>query len=231
MNVAYHLTRNYYPYLLPAIMSLLEHNPKVRKIYIFCEDDEFPYELPKQCKVINVSGQEYISHKSPNWNNWFSWICLTKVCDGKYLPRVNRLLQLDVDTIVCDDLSEMYNMDMGDNWLAMVDEKRGPYHPYGKYYFNAGVVLVNLKQMRADGADDKMIEFLNTTKVNYIEQDAYNLIGKGRIIELDQRYNECRATYNSDNPAVVHFVGYKQHWLPNVPRVEFYNKYKKYERL
>lgn len=230
MNISYHLSKELYPYLLPSIMSVLDHNPKA-KIFIFCEDDALPYELPKGCKVINVTNQNYIKHSSPNWSNWFHWVCLTKVLDAKYLPKASKVLQLDVDTIVNDDLSELYNIDMKDNWFAMVNESTGTYKPYGDKYYNAGVVLVNLKQLRADNADDKLINFINTIKVPYIEQDAYNIIGKDKIIELPTRFNESKMTGETDAPAIVHYVSVRQHWLSNVPRAEFYQRYKKFERV
>lgn len=229
MNVAYYLTRNLYPYLLPSVMSLLDHNPNA-KVYIFCEDDKLPYDVPKNCKVINVSNQEYIKRSSPNWNNWFSWMTVTRVATSKFLPKVNRILMIDVDTIVNDDLSEMYNIDMGENWFAMVDEVNGQYKPYGDKYYNAGVCLMNLKQIRKDHADDEMIELLNRKKLNYIDQDAMNILGKGKIIDLQYRYNENRASINSDNPAIVHYVGIREHWKPGIPRAEFYQKYRKFER-
>ena len=229
MNVAYYLTRNLYPYLLPSVMSLLDHNPKA-KVYIFCEDDKLPYDVPKNCKVINVSNQEYIKRSSPNWNNWFSWMTVIRVCMSKFLPKVNKVLSIDIDTIVNDDLSEMYDMDMGENYFAMANESKGTYKPYGDKYFNAGVCLMNLKQIRKDHADDAMIELLNTRKLNYIDQDAMNIIGKGKIIDLPPRYNENRATENSDNPAIVHYVAIREHWKPGIPRAEFYQKYKKFER-
>lgn len=228
MKVIYFLTRNLYPYLLPAIMSLLDHNT-VEKIYVCCEDDTFPYELPPQCEIRNMTGQTYIKRSSPNWNNWFSWMTVIRPAMSKMLPDEDRVLQLDVDTIVCDDLTELWETDLGDNWIGMVNELNGPYHPYGPKYFNAGVSLINLKQIREEHADDRLIEFLNTTKVNYIDQDAWQLVGKGRVYELPQRFNESTSTSISDNPAIVHYVGIREHWRPNTPRHEFYDKYRKYE--
>lgn len=227
MKVIYFLTRNLYRYLLPAIMSLLDHN-EVKVIYVCCEDDVFPYELPEQCKVINLSEQTYIKRSSPNWDNWFSWMTVVRPAMAKFIPE-DKILQLDVDTIVCDDLTELWETDLGDNWIGMVDEKHGPYHPFGAHYYNCGVSLINLKQVRADHGDDQMIEFLNTTKVNYIDQDAWQLIGKGKIYELPSRFNECRQTGISANPAIVHYVGIREHWRPGIERHEYYDKYRKYE--
>lgn len=48
-------TRNIYDKMLTASKSLLMHS-NVEKIYFLIEDDQFPYELPKEIECINISG-------------------------------------------------------------------------------------------------------------------------------------------------------------------------------
>lgn len=227
MKVTYTLTRNLYPYLLPSIMSLLEHN-KVEKIYIFCEDDVFPYNLPKECVVKKVDPKDYFNQT--NFNTMFTPMCLMRAVTSKLLPRVNKVLQLDVDTIIADDLTELWNTDMGDNWIAACDEKLGRYKPYGRKYYNAGVLLLNLKQIRKDHADDRLVELLNTKRLQYIDQDAWNIIGQDKTVELDVRWNECFATGITGNPGIVHYASYRQ-WWNGAPRFEYYARYKKLEKI
>lgn len=229
MNICYFLTRNLYPYLLPSIMSVLEHN-KVRKIYIFCEDDRFPYVLPEQCQVINVTDQPWILRSSPNWDSFVTWICAVRSCYTKLLPRVNKIIQLDVDTIVCDSLQPIWDMDMGNKYICACDEKIGHYKiPGHEKYYNIGVAVLNLKQIRADKFDDVLINALNTWHFQYVEQDAWNVLAYDKFIEMPTRYNECFATGASDDPAVVHYAGYRTWWYQNGPRHEYYDRYKQYE--
>ena len=231
MRFAYFLTRNLYRYLLPSIMSLLDHNTNVKAIYIFCEDDQFPYELPDVCKVINVTDQPYIRHDSPNWNNMFTWMGIVRPALPKLLPRVNKIIQLDPDTIICEDLTPLWKTDMGDNLMMASNEAKGHYriHGHPKYY-NIGVTVLNLKQIREEGADDRIIEMINTQRLLYIGQDAWNILFYDRIMEMPSRYNETTFTDISDNPAIVHYAGVGQWWLPHVYRHEYYDNYKKYER-
>ena len=230
MRFAYFLSRNIYRYLLPSIMSLLDHNKNVKAIYIFCEDDEFPYQLPDVCKVINITDQQWIRHDSPNWTNMFTWVGLVRPCLPKLLPRVNKIIQLDVDTIICDDLSEIWNADMTGKYMLACDEKLGQYKIAGhEKYYNIGVAVLNLKQIRQDKFDDVLINALNTRYFQYIGQDAWNILAYNRILEMPTRYNECFATGSSDDPAIVHYASVGQWWLPGVPRQEYYDKYRKYE--
>ena len=230
MRFAYFLSRNIYRYLLPSIMSLLDHNKNVKAIYVFCEDDMFPYELPDVCKVINITDQPWIRHDSPNWSNMFTWVGLVRPCLPKLLPRVNKVIQLDVDTIICDDLSPLWNTDMGDSLMMAADEKIGHYRiPGHDKYFNVGVAVLNLKQIREEHFDDRLIDALNSWHFTYIGQDAWNWLAYDRIMEMPTRYNECFATGASDDPAIVHYASVGQWWLQGVPRQEYYDKYRVYE--
>lgn len=231
MRFAYFLSRNLYPYLLPSIMSLLDHNKNVKAIYVFCEDDDFPYQLPEVCKVFNITNQPWILRSSPNWNSFVTWVCAVRSCYTKLLPRVNKVIQLDVDTIICDDLSEIWNADMTGKYMLACDEKLGQYKIAGhEKYYNIGVAVLNLKQIRQDKFDDVLINALNTRYFQYVEQDAWNILAYDKIGELPTRFNECFATGASDDPAVVHFASFRHWWLQGVPRQEFYDKYRKYEK-
>lgn len=229
MIIAYFLTRNLYPFLLPSIMSLLDHNPGVRRIYVFAEDDQLPYRLPQQCRVVNVSGQTYFTPDSPNWKSMFSWMIMLRACVSKLLPGAHKVITLDVDTIICDDLTPIWTADMGDNLAMMANENCSSYRPYGSLYYNSGVMVQNLELIRKEGIDDRMIEMLNTERLPYSDQDAWNIVCKGRIMDLPQRYNECPATELSQTPAIVHYAGTRQHWKRGVIRGEYYSKYRKYE--
>ena len=229
MRICYFLTRNLYPYLLPTVMSLLDHN-QPEQIYIFCEDDTFPYELPDVCKVINVSDQTIYSADGPNFRSKFSYICLLRVCLASLIPDADRVIQLDLDTIICDDLTPIWEMDMGDNWIAMADERYGCYRPYGDRYYNAGVAVLNLGKIREDKVEPQLIHLLSTTQLPYIDQDAWNIIGAGHIADLPQRYNEFTGTEESTRPAIVHYAGVSRWWNYGIHRGSYYEKYRKFER-
>lgn len=228
MNIVYSLTRNLYPVLLPSIMSVLEHNPDA-KIYIMAETKTIPYDLPKQCEVIHVNPFDYLRIGNPNASNQFSFMAQIRSATSKYIHE-DRVIQLDVDTIVTDSLQPMWDMDLGTDLCAMCNEHQTAYRPYGDKYYNAGVMLIDLKRVREEKVDDAMIELLNRQKLPYIDQDAWNIVAKGRIKDLPIRFNESFATGITDAPAVVHYAGYAHHWLA-APRHEYYARYKRYERF
>ena len=207
-------TRNLYPYM-PAAMKSLLANSSVDKIYLLIEDDRFPDWLPAEVETMNISSQQFFLPDSINYNSYFTYMALMRVCYAKILPEtVRKVLQLDIDTVVVNDIDGLWDIDMDGKWFAAANEDQGHWRPYGDKYYNVGVCLFNLEQMRKDGADDALIEYLNTKKVTYLEQDALNDIGRDKVIQLPARFNESRVTNYTDNPAIVHFAAI-MNWRDN----------------
>lgn len=224
MNIAYALTRNVYEWLLPSIKSLAEHNPKAR-VFILAEDDSLPFELPIDAEIINVSEQNYVPDIGANRTKAFGgYINHLKVCYPSLLP-VNKVIHLDIDTIVCDSLEGLWKTDVKGKWFAAVPECQKWYKPFGDKYYNMGVALINLQQMRSDKAQDKMLEYLLTTDQPFADQNAWNKFGKPQDLEL--RYNESRVTGRTENPAIVHYCSYPDWWTSKkLPRKEYLDKYR-----
>lgn len=219
-------TRNLYSSMVTAAKSLI-YNSSVDKIYFLIEDDEFPEWLPPQIETMNVSGQKFFPKDGANFKTQFTYMSLLRVCYTKLFPDLDKILQLDVDTVVVDNIDQLWNTKLNNAWFAAVVEDYSTYKPFGPKYYNAGVALFNLKKIRADQADERLIEFLNTTKVPYIDQDAWNRFGIGKDIALPVRYNESIVTGYTDSPAIVHYAGFKE-WTsnPKVCRREYLKHYR-----
>ena len=229
MVVVYTGSRNLYPYMEATIRSLLDHNDPER-VYLLIEDDKFPYELPKCCKCINVSKQTYFHKDGVNFTSPFTYFCLLRVCLAEILPNEDKVISLDVDTIITDSLEDMWNIDLTDKWFAMCPEYIGGYRPFGKdqLYYNAGVALYNLKQIRKDNAVPMLVEYLNTTYARCMDQEAWNYFGQDKAVILPLRFNEDQYNGYTDSPAVIHYCGYFD-WQRNrkMHRREYLDKYLK----
>lgn len=217
LKVVYSASRKLYPYMLPTITSLLEHN-KPEKVYVMIEDDHLPYDLPEVCEVINVADKldKIFPPGAANSNTVLTKMSLIRSCYCSLFPKEDKLLQLDIDTIVCDSLQPIWDMDMTGYYFAACQEYKGQYHPFGEKYYNIGVCLFNLAEMRKDNIEEQMIELLNTKKYMCIEQDAWQEACQGKILDLPPRYNECTMVGTSDNPAIIHFAGYAAWWVKMV---------------
>ena len=220
-------TRNLYPHMVTAAKSLIA-NSGVEKIYFLIEDDKFPDELPPLIETVNVSGQKWFPADGPNMKSQFTYMALVRCCYPELFPGLDRILQLDVDTIVVDNIDELWDLDMSRKWIAMAEEKFTTNHPYGIQYFNCGVAMMNLDQQRKDDAMQQMVQLLNREALPYVEQDAWNKLGYPRkILEIPVRFNETMVTGFTEKPAIVHYAGFKNCWgNPRTPRMEYYAKYR-----
>lgn len=224
INVVYALTRNYYYKLKPSLTSLREHNPDVR-VFILAEDDEIAG--VNDAEVINVSVQEYFPVEGINYYNAFTYINLLKVCYPELL-KVSKVIHLDVDTIICGSLEELWNTKLTGKWVGACPEYLGTYKPFGDLYYNMGVAVINLMQMRKDKIVPKMVEYLNTVPQPYADQDAWNIYGleQDKFVTVDVRFNECFCCGKTDDPVIVHYCG-AHNWYEN-PVTERYEYLRKY---
>ena len=217
--VVYAGTRNLYRDMLSAIKSLLLTNPDVQ-VYLLIEDDEYPFWLPENVTSINVTKQPWFRHTGPNYQSGWSYMILMRAALTKLFPEYDRILSLDVDTMVMEDLSYFWEMDMTDKYFAGVPEYEIISRP--RDYINVGVMVQNLALIREHELDNGIIDMLNRQKLTWPEQDAINSKAKNHIIILPVRYNDSFPCGYTDNPAVIHLCGPDK---KNDKRMPLYEKF------
>lgn len=222
-------TRNWYPYLITDIYALFKNND-VKKLYLFIEDDEIPYLVDKRIKFININKlPDFIKTTSPNYNTKYSKLALCRTYFSKVLKE-DKVIYLDVDAIVVDDISELWDMDMEGNSLIGVKEG-GNWDNYlqtygmNDNYINSGVLVMNLENLRACKLDDSILELLNKRYYAFPDQDAINLICRNRIKYVSNVYNSSETTGIVDDAKIVHYIRGKKGWLKSSPRSEIWYKY------
>lgn len=123
------------------------------------------------------------------------------------LPDYNKVLYLDSDLIIKEDISGLFETELGDYLLAAVRDidflgnlnmkkgKRKKYNeeilkmknPYG--YFQAGVLLLNTEKMRDLHSVHEWLDLASNDKYIYNDQDVLNYACEGRVLYLDNRWN------------------------------------------
>lgn len=226
MNVVYAMTRNVYRWIIPSIRSLAAHNPDAQ-VFILAEDDEMPFPLPISAKIINITGQEYFPEIAKHRTEAFGgYINHLKVCYPLILP-VDKVIHIDIDTIICDKLTDLWDVDVSGKWFASVPESQTWYRPYGPVYFNMGVSLINLEQMRQDDAPAMLVKYLMSENRPYADQDAWNRYAASKGAWLPLRFNESRVTGQTKSPAIVHFCSIPDWWTnKTMNRREYLDKWR-----
>ena len=203
-------TKNLYSDMVTAAKSLAK-NSNVDNIYFLIESDKFPHYIPSYVKAVNVSGQKYFTSKSPNVYKKWTYMTLMRCALTKYFPYLDRILWLDVDTAVLDNIDDLWNLDMSDYYVAGCPE---PEKSSEAPYINAGVMMLNLKKLREDNMDDALIKALNTKTYQFADQDCINELCKDKILIIPSIYNANDYTEKCANPKIRHFAAEKD-WRKN----------------
>lgn len=125
---------------------------------------------------------------------------------GEYIADCDKVLYLDIDVLVRDSLKPLWDTDLGDNWLgACIDlfvERQNAYKQKigmadGEYYFNAGVLLINLKKWRQHDIFKTACEWVEQYKdvMQYQDQDILNGLFKGGVCYANSRFNFMPTNY------------------------------------
>lgn len=198
-------SRDIYDAMLTSAKSLI-FNSDVDKIYFLIEDDAFPYELPKCIETINVSKQTYFRPDGPNMNSNYTYLSLMRAALAYIFSDLDVILSLDADTIIDSDISDIWDIPLGDEYyFAASKEAERSY--YELLYTNTGVALYNLRKLR-DGKAKEVIDVLNATKYKWLEQDVFNYLCQGHIYEMPSSYNVNDWTDTTDDKKIIHFAGH-----------------------
>lgn len=199
-------SKNLYPDMVTAVKSLLI-NSDVDIIYLLIEDDEFPFNLPDCVKTINVSNQDFFIENGPNMKSRYSYLAMMRAALCYIFPEIDIILSLDVDTIVDKDISDIWNLPLGDEYYFSASRENHRCYE-DVLYTNMGVTLFNLKKLR-DGKASEVIDILNHSKFSYVEQDVFNCLCQGRILDMPSCYNVNTWTDNTSDERILHYAGIK----------------------
>ena len=207
--------------MLAAAKSLLIHS-NVEQIYLLIEDDEFPFELPPEVTTINISNQQYFPSTGPNFRSRFTYMALIRAALTKVFPTLDKILSLDVDTIVNENISELWDIDLSNYYFAACREPDAALSTDDYLTINAGVMMINLNKLRTDKKDDEIINALNTKYYKFDMQDAYPEFCQGSILTLppDYNVNDYTEYKNAHYRKIIHYAGIKD-WI-HKPLVQKY---------
>ena len=109
---------------------------------------------------------------------------------------LDKILYIDGDVLIKQDLTPLFNIDLGDNYIAAVREMQASlwnYHQIvgSEFYINSGVMLLNLKKMREDDIPAKMmaLKACQPKEWKCMDQDVFNKICDKKILLLGLEMN------------------------------------------
>lgn len=143
-------------------------------------------------------------------------------------PEYDKVVYIDSDTVLNDDIAKLYDHDLGNNLLgACTDssiqfvEKMLRYIKEvltldPKEYINSGMLVMNAKAFREENFVDKFFSLLGRYHFDCIapDQDYLNEICSGRIKYLDGRW-DAMPNENTEalaNPGLIHYNLFFKPW-------------------
>lgn len=169
------------------------------------------------------------------------------------LPGIKRVLYLDVDMLILNDLKELYQTKLGNNVMGVVrdfpftnDKNSWAYFllgDAGERYFNSGMLLLNLEVMRKNNIVEKFIKFISETSQYYFlgDQDAFNVFFfyDVKVLGNENNYiaeNQSILEKTNFDVTIMHYCGFSdpKPWKLNesntsyiIPSIRLYREYQR----
>lgn len=207
MNFVFICDSNYIMPTMVAIKSIYDNTIIKENIFFHIITTDMTFEREKELKNI-IKGNKIIVHKvnfsdynKINQINTYSHVTCTALLKfeiANILKKLDKVLYLDSDIIVNGDLSELFEMDMENYYVAAVQElwkyiNKSSQEQNGEHYFNSGVLMLNLKLLRQDKVADtlwrKKNELLQNPKYKAMDQDTLNIVLQNKCKFLSLKYN------------------------------------------
>ncbi len=243
---------NYMPYLDVAIRSLIDHTSveNFYDIYILntglkSERKQNIKEQERQNVRINFYDMSfYIDEIKESFKKVLHFGIATyyRLFIQNLFPQFKKVLYLDCDIVVLDDVARLFDVDLEGNMLAGAIEQfvanTQEYRDYAKYalgldvqsYVNAGILVMDLQKFRENKIEQKFTYMLTHYNFELVDCDqAYlNFLCRGRILVLPKEWN--KTNYQSDkygSKKIVHYALAEKPWQSDVDNSEYFWYYAK----
>ena len=114
----------------------------------------------------------------------------------------SKLLYLDIDMMIGDDITKLYDIDITDYEYAAVKEKYGCWL-IRPDYINAGMLLLNMEKIQETCLLAKARERIKTKKMLFADQDAIYWSTTKKLL-VPRKFNE-QSKFNRKDTVVCHF--------------------------
>lgn len=255
--IVFSINNDYASYLCICLMSLLTYVKQNDRYEVYVLHSDLSEEHKKNIlqlkednfniKFINV--ESIVNNHKDNFslNTHFTIETYYRFFLPQIFPNLDKVLYLDADTMIMKDISPLFNIDINGYYLGVTHDceiVRASNFIGTKYsnyfiktlnvdptnYFQAGVMLVNLKKMREDNITDKLLDALERIgSPKFVDQDILNTVCRDKVLFIPPNWNYTwhlqfcdsdylehlpdffRTSYKEaeDEPYIIHFTGNK----------------------
>lgn len=261
MHIAFCVNDHYAEYILVSIKGLLENNSDPLVIHILSDyiSDKNTNRLKKLVGLypnaildIVIVDDLKLKDLKDTWTiyTWYR-VLLPEILDAS----VHRVLYLDADTLVSENIEELFSLDMTGKAIAgTVDfqsKDKSTYQRCGyeaeKEYVCAGVMMMNLDYWREHDIANKIIDWGRdyNDRIQYPDQDAINYICRDMKLLLPLKYDIIDGFFQDDyyfqnypqelrecieSPAIIHYAG-QVPWVVEISNHLLQDEWERYNKL
>lgn len=251
---------NYAPWLDCAVRSMMEHASGAYSYRIIVLYQNLTEEsrkkiasgvrAPFEIRFVPMEGElADITDRAENRMriDYFTLTIYFRLFIADKFPEYKKGIYLDSDIVVPGDISELYQVELGDNIIGACADRSFLLVPeLVEYvedavgiqidqYVNSGVLLMNLEKMREMKFSEHFLRLLQTFHFDCIapDQDYINAMCNGRIVYLDGAWDvmppmgEKKADVPCDGkrplPKLIHYNLFQKPWCyDDVPYEDYF---------
>lgn len=240
----------YIPFLAVSIQSLADHasdeNQYVIKVLYTNISEENQKKISKyereNISIEFVDLNYYIEKIKDKLytRDYYSKTTYFRLFIPNLYPQYNKVLYLDSDITILSDVADLYNIDIGDNLIAAApDDVIQTIEVFQDYvekvvgvadyrnYFNAGIIVMNLDELRKFDFQEKFLYLLSTVKFSVAQdQDYLNRLCKGRVKLFSNTWNRMPIggdVVDRDDLHLIHYnLAFKPWHFENILYKEYF---------
>ena len=246
---------DYAPYLSVAIASLIDNASNDYNYNIHVIYESIREESIKKLKTLETDNVkiifsemknelESITNRKENLlrTDLFTLTIYYRIFIPFMFKEYDKAIYIDSDTCIPGDISELYNIDLGDNLFGgcndiscQDNEILCEYFETNtganiKEYINSGVLLMNMKKLREVKFEQHFLYLLNKYHFDTVcpDQDYINAMAYGNILHLPNEWDAMPTNGNIvfENPKIIHYNLFFKPWhYDNIDYEEYFWKY------
>jgi len=243
---------SYVKYMMVAMNSLIDHATMAHDYRLYVLSTNISDKNAEALKametanvfieIVDVSEELKKTADKMSVRDYYSLTTYYRIFIAEMFHEYDKVLYLDSDIILLQDVAELYKYNLGDNYVGAVQDYLVAHTDvYGEYvenvlgisknaYFNAGILLINSRQFRKQNLKKKFIELLDMyTFVVAQDQDYLNILCQNKILWIDSKWNVQMSeseTRKLEKVGLVHYNLAEKPWhFESGKYAEFFWKY------
>ncbi len=175
----------------------------------------------RQCVIdfVKIDESLFDDYRNVKTHKYISVATYYRLKAPSLLPDVDKIIYLDCDVVVNTSLKELFNTDTSNCLLAGVSDNKIRMVRENPTYVNAGMLVMDLKNMRADNTEEKFYDYTkeNINRITKGDQEIINDVCKNRIKVIEPEWNVQASNFvnrsiYTNNPKIIHYLSKEKPW-------------------